>query len=401
MDSPQRGAALVTGASRGIGRAVALRIGALGRGVIVSARGRADCERVREEIRAAGGRAEVLELDVGDPASIGAAAERAGELGLGPVEWLVNNAGIAESAPLLRGSERDARGEDLYERHLRVDFHGARRVTEAFLPAMLAAGSGRVVHVASSAGLRGYAYVSAYCAAKHALLGYARAAALELAARGVTTNVVCPHYVDTPLTRASAERIAAVSGRSVAQALERLAAENPGGRLVTPEEVAAAVVALLEGQANGRVIELDGSGEPKESWPMEDVSIVQPAGWPAPKGYSNGVLAPSGARLLSIAGQIGWDAEGRMVGEDFAVQFAQALRNVLAVLRAAGGRPAGLLSLRIYVTDKRAYLERLRELGTIWQAEVGRHYPAMALVQVADLVEEGARVEIEALAAVP
>lgn len=401
MSSPHRGAALVTGASRGIGRAVALGIAAAGRAVIVAARGRAGCERVRGEIEDAGGRAAVLELDVGDPDSIAAAARRAGELGLGPVEWLVNNAGIAESAPLLRGAERDARGEDLYERHLRIDFHGSRRVTEAFLPAMLEVGSGRVVHVASSAALRGYAYVSAYCAAKHALLGYARAAALELGPRGVTTNVVCPHYVDTPLTQASAERIAAVSGRSVAEALERLAAQNPGGRLVTPEEVAAAVVALLEGPANGRVVELDGSGEPKEGWPMDSVSIVQPAGWPAPKGYSNGVLAPSGARLLSIAGQVGWDADGRLVSEDFAVQFAQALRNVLTVLRAAGGRPDGLLSLRIYVTDKRAYLDRLHELGTIWKAEVGRHYPAMALVQVADLVEEGARVEIEALAAVP
>lgn len=401
MEAPHPGAALVTGASRGIGEAIARRIARAGRGVIVAARGLVACEAVRDAIRAEGGAAQALELDVGDPASIRRAAQRAGELGLGPVRWLVNNAGIAQSAPLLAGAEPDAAGEDLYERHLRVDFHGARRMTEAFLPGMLAARSGRVVHVASSAGLIGYPYVSAYCAAKHALVGYARAASLELRGSGVTTNVVCPHYVDSPLTEESARRIAERTGRGLDQAREQLASQNPGGRLVTVGEVAELVFALLEGEADGRLIELDGSTDPKEAWPMGAPSSVQPAGWPRPKGYSNGVVAPPGTRLLCVAGQVGWDAEEKIVSDDFAAQFAQALRNVLTVLRAAGGRPDGLLSLRIYVTDKGRYLERLRELGTVWQAEVGRHYPAMALVQVAGLVEEGAQVEIEALAAVP
>ena len=398
MKSAKGGAALVTGASRGIGRAIAEALARSGRSVIVSARGRDACEEVAASLRAEGCSAAALELDVGDPASIQSAAARVPDLGLGSVRRLVNNAGFAESAPLLKGNTR---GEDLYERHLRIDFHGARRVTEAFLPSMIAAREGSVVHVASSAGLRGYAYVSAYCAAKHALLGYARAAAIELAKSGVTTNVVCPHYVDSPMTDASAKNIARATGRTEEAARELLAAQNPGGRLVTMGEVVAAVLALLDGEANGRVIELDGSGAPQEAWPMEPTTIVQPAGWPAPKGYSNGVLAPPGARILSIAGQIGWDAEARLVSPDFAPQFAQALRNVLAVLRAGGGRPDGLLSLRIYVTDKAQYLDRLRELGTIWKDEVGRHYPAMALVQVAALVEPGAQVEIEALAAVP
>lgn len=129
---------------------------------------------------------------------------------------------------------------------------------------------------------------------------------------------------------------------------------------------------------------------------------IQPPGWAAPKGYSNGVLAPAGSRLLAVAGQIAWDAEQRLVGrEDFALQFRTALANVVAVVRAAGGGPEHLLQLTIFVTDKRAYLACTRELGAAWKELVGRHYPAMALVEVADLLEEGAQVEIQALAALP
>lgn len=129
---------------------------------------------------------------------------------------------------------------------------------------------------------------------------------------------------------------------------------------------------------------------------------IQPPGWAAPKGYSNGVLAPAGSRLLAVAGQIAWDAEQRLVGrEDFALQFRTALANVVAVVRAAGGGPEHLLQLTIFVTDKGAYLACTRELGAAWKELVGRHYPAMALVEVADLLEEGAQVEIQALAALP
>lgn len=129
---------------------------------------------------------------------------------------------------------------------------------------------------------------------------------------------------------------------------------------------------------------------------------IQPPGWAAPKGYSNGVLAPAGARLLAVAGQIAWDAEQRLIGRgDFALQFRTALANVVAVVRAAGGGPEHLLQLTIFVTDKGAYLACTRELGAAWKELVGRHYPAMALVEVADLLEEGAQVEIQALAALP
>jgi enamine deaminase RidA (YjgF/YER057c/UK114 family) len=132
------------------------------------------------------------------------------------------------------------------------------------------------------------------------------------------------------------------------------------------------------------------------------LETIQPQDWAAPKGYSNGVVAPAGARLLAVAGQIAWDAEQRLVGRgDFAAQFRQALANVVAVVRAAGGGPEHLMQLTIYVTDKRAYLACKRELGLAWKELIGRHYPAMALVQVADLLEDGAQVEIAALAALP
>jgi enamine deaminase RidA (YjgF/YER057c/UK114 family) len=129
---------------------------------------------------------------------------------------------------------------------------------------------------------------------------------------------------------------------------------------------------------------------------------IEPQGWAPPRGYSNGMLAPAGARLLFVAGQVAWDAEGRLVGEgDFAAQFEQALANVAAVVRAAGGAPEHLARLTIYVTDKARYLAAREALGAAWKRVVGRHYPAMALVQVAALVEPGALVEIEATAAIP
>jgi enamine deaminase RidA (YjgF/YER057c/UK114 family) len=135
---------------------------------------------------------------------------------------------------------------------------------------------------------------------------------------------------------------------------------------------------------------------------MEDpmLEFVEPAGWKAPRGYSNGVVVGAGARLLFVAGQVAWDAEERLVGgADFAAQFEQALRNVVAVVEAAGGKAADLARVTVYVADKRAYLASTRAVGEAWRAVVGRHYPAMALVQVADLLETGALVEIDAVAA--
>lgn len=126
------------------------------------------------------------------------------------------------------------------------------------------------------------------------------------------------------------------------------------------------------------------------------MAAVQPVGWAAPKGYSNGWRQ---GNILFVAGQIAWDASGTLVGHaDFAVQFAAALRNVGAVLRAGGARPDQVGRITIYVTDKRAYLRSLKAVGVVWREVFGRHYPAMSLVVVADLLEDGAMVEIEATA---
>jgi NAD(P)-dependent dehydrogenase (short-subunit alcohol dehydrogenase family) len=241
---------LVTGAGSGIGAAVARRLGAAGTFVHLVGRNEERLQRIQAEIQEAGGRAGVVVLDVTDGRAI--AAEIARISRVEPVDRLVACAGVAVSAPL--SAEHDA----LHQLHLDVNYHGSRRVFEALLPGMIEQGGGHAVFVASSAALVGYAYVAAYCASKHAILGYARAAAVELEKKGVRVGVVCPWYVDSAMTDASAERIASKTGRSVAEAREGLARQNPGGRLLTPEEVAEVVCELLESPATGAVIEMDG-----------------------------------------------------------------------------------------------------------------------------------------------
>ena len=128
---------------------------------------------------------------------------------------------------------------------------------------------------------------------------------------------------------------------------------------------------------------------------------VQPPGWKPPRGYVNGMKSPVDARLVFLAGQVAWDAEQRLVGAgDFVAQFRQALANVIAVVETAGGKPDDIASLTVFVTDKQQYLASTKELGVVWRDLMGRHYPAMALVEVAGLVEEGALLEIQGIAAV-
>jgi enamine deaminase RidA (YjgF/YER057c/UK114 family) len=127
---------------------------------------------------------------------------------------------------------------------------------------------------------------------------------------------------------------------------------------------------------------------------------VNPRELAEPRGYSNGMLSSPG-RILAIAGQIGWDAESKLVSDDLVVQFDRAMSNVLHVLHEAGGVPTDLIQLRIYVVDKKAYVARRKEIGHCYRERMGTHYPAMALLQVADLLETGALVEIEGLAVIP
>ena len=250
--------AFVTGGGRGIGEAVAKRLATEGVAVIVAARTGTTCAAIASSIRAGGGKAWPLTFDVGLKESVHQAVEKARKLALeaGPIDWLVNNAGIAHSAPFLaHGRDREV---DQYEEHLRVNFHGPRWMIEALVPGMIERGYGRVVNVASSAGLKSYAYAAAYGASKHALVGYSQAAAQELAKKGVTMNLVCPHYVDTPMTDGSVARIVAKTGKSVADTRAFLASQNPGGTLIAPDEVAEVVWRLLSGEQNGAIAELVG-----------------------------------------------------------------------------------------------------------------------------------------------
>ena len=130
------------------------------------------------------------------------------------------------------------------------------------------------------------------------------------------------------------------------------------------------------------------------------MSMINPEALAEPRGYSNGVLIDGSAQLLFVAGQIGWDRTSRIVSDDFTDQFAQALENVLAVVRAAGGEAASVTCLRIYVTDKKDYTTRLKEIGSVYRQIMGKHFPAMSLVEVGALVEDMAKVEIEAIAAI-
>jgi enamine deaminase RidA (YjgF/YER057c/UK114 family) len=131
------------------------------------------------------------------------------------------------------------------------------------------------------------------------------------------------------------------------------------------------------------------------------IESIQPDGWKAPRGYANGIAVTGSTKLVFVAGQIAWDADQKLVGpNDMAAQFAQVLRNIVAVVRASGGEPQHIVRMTCYVTDKSQYLAATRSIGTAWRDILGKHYPAMALVEVAGLLEPGALIEIEATATI-
>jgi NAD(P)-dependent dehydrogenase (short-subunit alcohol dehydrogenase family) len=245
--------AMVTGGGRGIGAAIAAVLAR--EGATVSVLGR-DAARLAGQVEALGGdlRAQAVPVDVTDEASVRAAFATVRER-FGRVDVLVNNAGQAESAPLAKTDLA------LWQRMLAVNLTGTFLCTREALPEMTKRGSGRIVNVASTAGLLGYAYVSAYCAAKHGVIGLTRALALEAAKSGVTVNAVCPGYTETEIVQDAVANIVAETGKSEAEARAALVARNPQGRMVQPDEVANAVLWLClpgSGAITGQAIAIAG-----------------------------------------------------------------------------------------------------------------------------------------------
>lgn len=237
--------AVVTGGGRGIGAAIARALADEGAHVVVAGRDEAALARVAESIRAEGGRAVAVRCDVTRPEDVARLVERT-HAEAGPATIVVNNAGVARSA---RFADTD---EAMWRETLAVNLDGPYRVTRAFLADVIAAGRrGRIVQIGSVASKIGFPYTTAYCAAKHGLLGLTRALALELAEKGPTVNCVCPGWVDTDMARAAIDNIAQKSGRSAAEARAVLERMSPQRRLMTAGEIAAVTLFLVSDDAAG------------------------------------------------------------------------------------------------------------------------------------------------------
>lgn len=241
--------ALVTGAGRGIGRAVAVRLSDAGYRVALTSR---SADELEATAAACAGPALVAPCDITDGAAVESLFAQV-ESELGPVDVLVANAGAGVSAPV--ATTTDEQWQRMLDLNLTAPFRCLRRA----VPAMVERGHGRIVVLASVAAKVGEPYICAYTASKHGVLGLVRSAAAELARTGVTVNAVCPGYVDTPMTDATVEGIVAKTGRTPEQTRAALEAKQPIGRLISPDEVAEAVMACVtNGAITGQGINVDG-----------------------------------------------------------------------------------------------------------------------------------------------
>ena len=243
--------ALITGAGTGIGAAIAKQLHNEGHNVSLLGRRLEPLATLAETL---GSASLVVTGDVTDRESVEKAFALATN-SFGPVEILINCAGVAPTAPFHRMEFAD------WQKTLDVNLNGVFHCTQVALGDMKSASWGRIVTIASTASLRGFAYVSGYCASKHAALGLTRALALETATSGITVNAVCPSYVDTDIVRDAIQEIMAKTGRSEAEALQHFTQSSPQGRLVEPNEVAASVSWLCSENAasvTGQAIAIDG-----------------------------------------------------------------------------------------------------------------------------------------------
>jgi 3-hydroxybutyrate dehydrogenase len=248
--------ALITGGGRGIGRAIALAFAREGAQIAVAARSVDQVEQVAQEIvEQFSTKALPIVCDVSEVASVGEMFARINEqLGRGP-DILVNNAGVAQSALITKTDD------EFWHRHLAINLSGTFYCTRGALPQMIQHGWGRVINIASIAGKIGSPYIAAYSASKHGVLGLTRSAALEVAAKGITVNAICPGYVDTDMTTNAIDNITKKTGIQAEQAMESIKKMSPQNRLVEPEEVAALALLLAseEGRGiNGQAINVDG-----------------------------------------------------------------------------------------------------------------------------------------------
>ena len=236
--------AFITGASRGIGRAIALEFARSGANVIVSARSQNDLETLAAEIRAFGRQALAITCDLNEPSSLNAAVMRA-QSELGPIDILVNNAGITQGVKFTQMTP------ELWHRIMTVNVESAVRLMQLTLDSMSARGWGRIINVASIAAKAGLRYSAAYNASKHALLGVTRSVALDYAQKGVTVNAICPGWVLTEMAEETVQNISQKTGRSREEAIHSLVKDVPMARMIEPLEVAALATFLASDHAKG------------------------------------------------------------------------------------------------------------------------------------------------------